>query len=239
MATENLGITQVGASQQDKTTTMNDMVNSLELALTERASFAVPDPSNLVLTDTEFRETWLLEFTGTLTANRIVQLPTGIEKQFAVRNLTSGAFDLDVRVGGSGGTVTLIPNAFMLLHSDGTAGGVEVVEFPGAPGQTETINFQVNVFALNDIVTLVEYAFGDFDVLSFVGKLTGGTATLNFKINGTSITGLSAVALTTTQSSVTDATGANSAVVGDELRFDVDATSAGAGLTGSLQIRRT
>ena len=49
----------------------------------------------------------MIEFTGTITGNRIVTIPTDVEKLYVIRNSTSGAFTVEFKyASGSGASVT-------------------------------------------------------------------------------------------------------------------------------------
>jgi hypothetical protein len=66
-------------------------------------------------------------------------------------------------------------------------------------------------------------------------KTVSGTCTVNIRINGVSVTGLSAVAITSVESS-TNASGANAVAVGDTIEFVVSSISSAVDLQLSLLI---
>ena len=63
----------------------------------------------------------VLKFTGTITGNRVVTIPDGIEKTYTVINATTGAFTVEFKpVSGSGTTFAASDKGIKLVYSDGT-----------------------------------------------------------------------------------------------------------------------
>ena len=63
----------------------------------------------------------VLKFTGTITGNRVVTIPNGIEKTYTVINATTGAFTVEFKpVSGSGTTFVASDKGIKLVYSDGT-----------------------------------------------------------------------------------------------------------------------
>ena len=69
-------------------------------------------------------------------------------------------------------------------------------------------------------------------------KHTSGTSTLAVKINGTSVTGLSAISVTSTAQDVT-ASGANTVAAGDQITFVLSSVSSPVDIFSTLDITRT
>lgn len=82
--------------------------------------------------------------------------------------------------------------------------------------------------------TIDEYAVQAATIDSVALKLSAGTATVAIKINGTAVTSLSAIAVTTTQS-VTSATGANTVAAGDKITLVVTVPASAADLSFTLK----
>lgn len=82
---------------------------------------------------------------------------------------------------------------------------------------------------------LEEYAAASGTINSLRVKLSAGTCTVAVKINGTDVTGLSAVSVTTTQSG-TNATAANTFSAGDRITLVVTSPSSAADLSFSLKV---
>lgn len=86
--------------------------------------------------------------------------------------------------------------------------------------------------------TIDEYAATAGTINSLAIKLASGTCTVAVKINGTNVTGLSAVAVTSTQS-VTAATAANTFTAGQRITMVVTVPSAAADLAFTLKATLT
>lgn len=83
------------------------------------------------------------------------------------------------------------------------------------------------------------YAVFAFTINSINGlKHTSGTSTLAVKINGTDVTGLSALSVSSTPQNAT-ATAANSVAIGDQITFVVSSGSSPVDLFSTLSITRT
>ena len=63
----------------------------------------------------------VLKFTGTITGNRVVTIPDGIEKTYTVINGTTGAFTVEFKTAsGTGTTFAASDKGIKLVYSDGT-----------------------------------------------------------------------------------------------------------------------
>jgi hypothetical protein len=85
--------------------------------------------------------------------------------------------------------------------------------------------------------TLVYKSEIAFTVNELIAATTSGTVTLDVKINGTSITGLSAVAVSSTPSTTT-ATAANTIAAGDTLTVVATSPSSPVDLVLTLKLTR-
>lgn len=83
--------------------------------------------------------------------------------------------------------------------------------------------------------TLCQYATTAGTIQNLIAKLASGTCTLAVKINGTDVTGLAAVAVTSTEST-TAATAANAVAVGDTITVVASAISTPADLAIVVEI---
>ncbi len=81
----------------------------------------------------------------------------------------------------------------------------------------------------NTTYTLVYKATSAFTIVNMNIVLTSGTLTANLKINSTSVTSISAVAVTNSNALAT-ATGANSVVAGDLITLVVTSANSAVGL---------
>lgn len=83
------------------------------------------------------------------------------------------------------------------------------------------------------------YATYSYTINGIYGlKHTSGTSTLAVKINGTSVTGLSALSVTSTPQNAT-ASGANTVAVGDQVTYVLSSVSSPVNLFSTLSITRT
>jgi hypothetical protein len=79
-------------------------------------------------------------------------------------------------------------------------------------------------FPTNSSYTIDEYAAFPYEIQTATVKNGAGTCTLNIAINGTSVTGLSAIAATTTQGTST-ATAANAVAAGNRVTITLSSVS--------------
>lgn len=135
--TPNLLITHISANQNQKEVTANSAFDELDEALTNLLAVAMSD-ANYTLNATEGNEALahlVFKFTGTLTANRNIIVPTN-KKVYVVSNQTTGGFSLTVKTA-SGTGVALSTSGYFLLYCDGTnvvslaAGGSGATVFTG------------------------------------------------------------------------------------------------------------
>lgn len=110
-------------------------------------------------------------------------------------------------------------------------------KFFGAP--TSMIEAQLQGTITASTYVIVTKARFSFTINGIYGvKHTSGTSTLAVKINGTNVTGMSAISVTSTAQDVT-ASGANTVAVGDQITFVFSSVSSPADLFSTLDITRT
>ena len=78
----------------------------------------------------------VIKFSGTITGNQIVTVPSGIEKTWILYNGTTGAFTVQFKtVSGTGPTFSTTDKGFKFVYSDGT----DITDIPlGVPGGSNT-----------------------------------------------------------------------------------------------------
>jgi hypothetical protein len=84
--------------------------------------------------------------------------------------------------------------------------------------------FSLNI-ATNSTFIIDQYASFDYTILSAVYQTSSGTVTANVKINGTSVTGLSELSLTSSEAGPTSATALNDVVEGDTVVVTLSSNS--------------
>jgi hypothetical protein len=151
MSTPNLGIALLAESQSSKYVTMNNALDALDEAVAGFSSIAMSD-ANLTLSTTQAYGSFVLAFTGTLTANRNIVVPA-TAKLYVIVNATTGGFTLTVLTShsGSNGSVAVLPGATRLVYSDGT--NVAAVNSP-ANAQNFTGTATMGLVIFDQFVTL-------------------------------------------------------------------------------------
>lgn len=92
-------------------------------------SIAMSDADYALTADDQQRAGYL-EFTGTLTAARNIDMLATKSRQMTIRNSTAGGFDLTVRYAAGGGTVTVSSNDVKTIQATGT----DIIEAGGGGG---------------------------------------------------------------------------------------------------------
>ena len=105
-----------------------------------------------------------------------------------------------------------------------------------ASGMVDQIDFE-SVEPGDDTITLRLYAHYAFTINELRIKTASGTCTVAVKIDGTDVTGISAVAVSSTEATGT-ATAANSVSVGQTVTLVISSSSSVANLAGSLKFTR-
>jgi hypothetical protein len=129
MATPFLGVPHIAAAQDSKEVTANDAFDRLDASVNAQVSIAMSD-GDITLTQAQMASAGVLQFTGTLTADRYVNIPA-IDRAFIVRNSTIGGFNLIVQVIGAAGASISVPTASLAaLYCD----AVDVIAVGGGGG---------------------------------------------------------------------------------------------------------
>ena len=225
--TPNLAVTHIEESQANKEVTANEAFDIFDKSDNTYASVAMTD-ANLSLSNAQENQSGFLEFTGTLTAARTVTLRAN-DRRLAVYNNTTGGFALTFTDGGTSATVR--SKEIALLHSDGS--NVRKIAGGNFGGALDDISAFV-ITPEDSTITLKQNAARGFTINSLVAQLADGSCTVAIKINGVDVTGLSAVAVTTTEST-TNATAANTVTAGDVITMAITNT-AGSPPTSGLGI---
>lgn len=116
----NLNLTQVVASQNQKEVTINGQSAALDAALTER--LAVSLVSAVSLTDAQFRGSLLFSCSGQTVATNLT-VPAIKRSIFLVHN--AGSYNVNVVRGST--TLAVLPGGFSLFATDGTSNGLSKV----------------------------------------------------------------------------------------------------------------
>ena len=190
-------------------TITNNNLQILELAASGYFSSAALATGNLTLqldngsaagTTTASGKNLLIEVTGTLTANRVITMPTGSERIFIVKDSTvrsSSNYTISVQnVGATTGIVPLTSGASTIYYTDGTTAdsmkllGVLNESFYNVVGGTnspytaiagDTLFVSTSAQAAEVILPLTPSQGDQITIMD--GSVTGGFATNNCVIN--------------------------------------------------------
>src|SRR5579859_3543066 len=116
--TPNLLIALIAISQNLKEVTFNTAIDLLDEAMCSNKGEAISG-STTALSQTDFLTNMFLKFTGALTGNNTITLPSGCAKLFMVLNSTTGGHNLIFTVGTGASTVTISDANPHLMYSDG------------------------------------------------------------------------------------------------------------------------
>lgn len=117
MATPNLAIIHIAASQNQKEVTANTAFDDLDLALTDFYPVTITD-ADYTFSNPEALTHMVYKISGALTANRNVVVPNN-KKMYVVSNNTSGGHNITVKTSAGTG-ISLSSTAFVVLYCDGT-----------------------------------------------------------------------------------------------------------------------
>lgn len=133
MATPNLGIVHIAAAQNQPEVTANGAFDMLDDSINLKVSIAMTD-ADKTLTQAQLASGGVIVLTGTLTADRYINLPVTIGRLFIFENGTTGGHNLIVQVTGAPGTTVTVTASVGLvpLYSDGT--NVAQMASGSAPG---------------------------------------------------------------------------------------------------------
>jgi len=117
------------------------------------------------------------------------------------------------------------------------------LSFSGSGSSSGAGSYKIGQFTLD---TPTDKTYAAISYATFAGVITGvyglktssGTLTLAIKINGTNVTSLSALSVTSTPQNVA-ATGAYTFAIGDRITFVVSASSTPTDLEGSIAITQS
>ena len=118
MSSPNLAVPHVAAAQNQKEVTINDAIDALDNAINRALSLEMAD-ADLTLTSDQENRNGLINFTGTLTVERIVTLPAN-HRRLAIRNATTGGQQIRVKYPGSGAEVVIAAGESALVQGDGS-----------------------------------------------------------------------------------------------------------------------
>ena len=119
MATPNLGLAHIAASQNQKEVTANAAFDGLDEALCGNEQIAMSD-ADLTLTPAQALAALVFVLTGALTAARNLILPASA-KPYVVSNQTTGGQTVTVKASGAGVFAVPPDGTYKLLYCDGTS----------------------------------------------------------------------------------------------------------------------
>lgn len=121
MATTNKGLNQPVLNSTNWNTPLNDNFGYIDAALggTTIKNVTGVGTTPVTLTLTEY-QSLVLNFTGTLTANVIYQVPSGVGGQWIIVNNTTGAYTLTFQTAAAGANVVVPTGGRRTVFSDGT-----------------------------------------------------------------------------------------------------------------------
>jgi hypothetical protein len=120
VTTANKGLTEPANGDPNWDVPLNANFMTLDKALGGNTSLVVTGvltTQTLALAD---YQNLILTFSGTLSANLIYQVPSGVGGTWLIYNNTSGAFTLTFRTAAAGTSVLIPTGTHMLAYSDGT-----------------------------------------------------------------------------------------------------------------------
>ena len=118
MATPNLNLTHLTASQNNKETTANLVFDGLDNAMNLSDPMTITGDKNV--TAAELRGAVLFNLTGSPGATFVLTVPTSIERLFIVYNNTDQTCSLELEDAGTDG-ISITSGSAVLVHTNGTA----------------------------------------------------------------------------------------------------------------------
>jgi len=222
MATPNLNITEVTASQNQKEVTINDGLTALDNAGNSSLDVSMT-AGNVTLTSPQYRGYVRFNATGSPGVARTLNFPASIKRLVVVTNNCGD--DLTVQVtGGGGANVVLLDGTAAIVYCDGTdvlsvgvdgtgGGPYRVATFFAGDGVDENKEL-THVFA--EAVDFLD-DFGGSQAYAAVVAATGSVV-IDIEKNGSSIGSLTFAVSTATGTFATTG-GAISFAAGDRLTF--------------------
>jgi hypothetical protein len=142
-STPYLLISHIAAAQTQKEVTANEAFDLLDASVNAQVAFAMAD-ADVTLTQFQTSSGGVLQFTGALTADRYVNIPS-VDRAFIVRNSTTGGFHVIVQVVGAGGVSVSVPAGLVALYCDAVdvfpLGGSTVVSAGGGGGGGTAVEY--------------------------------------------------------------------------------------------------
>jgi len=180
----NLKLELIGTGDQSGTwgaTTNTNLGSLIEEAIAGYVTQAVTDGAATVLTIPDGTSSngrnYVIELTGTLSANRTVEVPA-VDKPYIFFNNTSGGYSVTVKVSGQTG-VTIANGKKAIVYTNSTD-VIEVVNAPVSEAGTQTLtNKTIN--GSNNTVTNISLTSG---VTGTLPTANGGTNLTSFTANG-------------------------------------------------------
>jgi hypothetical protein len=188
LATPYLAIQQIAESQDAKEVTANAAFDALDSSVNGQTTIPLAD-ADVTLTQDQTASGGVLQFTGTLTADRFVNIPA-INRAFIVRNSCTGG-NLNVQVvGAAGASISVPPGAIVPLYCDAVdvlALGGSVVS-GGGSGAAPTEHIPTGVIdGSNAVFTLpTAPAAGTLNLYKNGRRMMGGG--IDFTLSGNTIT---------------------------------------------------
>jgi len=158
MATPNLNLTHLTASQNNKETTANLVFDGLDNAMNLSDPMTITGDKNV--TAAELRGAVLFNLTGSPGATFVLTVPTSIERLFIVYNNTDQTCSLELEDAGTDG-ISIIAGSAVLVHTNGTtlvaiAGGTST----GGGSGTTGITIQDESVTLSALIETLDFVGG-------------------------------------------------------------------------------
>lgn len=172
MATPNLGISHIAASQNQKEVTANAAFDDLDTALTDYQAIAIAaadvTPSATVVLE------MFLDLTGTQTLNLSLILPS-VKRLYVIRHSASGGNWVTIKTaaGGSPRTVLIEKGDLVVVYCDGT--NFDKVSVAGKPAQATTVDVTLTGLHGEQLVTCDATAAAYTITLPDATKANGAT----------------------------------------------------------------
>lgn len=118
MATPNLGLAHIAASQNQKEVTANAAFDGLDQALCGSLTVPIPD-ADVTLTPAQALAALAIVATGALTANRNIIVPTNC-KLYLLVNKTTGGFTVTLKTTAGTGFAVAAADGYRAAYCDGS-----------------------------------------------------------------------------------------------------------------------
>lgn len=178
MATTNLQIPDIAASQNQKEVTANAAHNLLDLAMNDSVAKAITTDTSF--TTAEARENFLIELTGTPGTPRNIDMPDTNSRFLAVVNNTDNVMTIRNSASGGTGQPVIAVSAAAIFHYDGTnffdlsalgggsvAAGAALMKFPRIPFRGALAKHSTTQVLTAGIDITVAFDSEDYDTDNF------------------------------------------------------------------------